>query len=51
MMGKVVHKESIILKEGQNTYPLTIAQKLNSGIYIVNIKSKNSEHSQKLFIL
>ena len=51
MMGKVLHKESVVLKEGQNTYPLTIAQKLNSGIYIVNIKSKNLEHSQKLFIL
>jgi hypothetical protein len=51
MSGKVVHKEQIFLKEGQNAYPLTLAQKPEPGVYIVNIRSKNSEYSLKLYIL
>ena len=50
LSGKLIHKENIELNTSKTVYRLNIPERPQSGLYLINIKFKNSEYSLKHYI-
>ncbi len=48
--GKLVYRQSVTLNKGVNTIDMPVVQKLNSGIYMVQVSINNETMTEKLII-